>query len=115
MSSSSTKQLVQKGSNGEPDIYVDPPALRRVVADFNKHLPALANQAQTYAANTEYVDGEFGRLTFLAETQHVVDQYKDLRKKAIEALWESITLLALVGASLGAASDDYDRADGIIT
>ena len=110
---SGTKQLVQKGGgpNGA-DIYVDPEAIRAVVKDFKTHLPKLVQQIARYEAHTQFVDGEFGRLTFLDETRHVGEHYVEMRKKNLQALKNLAGNLAELAMAMDVAQQYYDQADG---
>ena len=110
---SPTKQLVQKGGgpNGA-DIYVDPEAIRTVVRDFKTHLPKLVAQISRYEAHTQFVDGEFGRLTFIPDTRQVGEHYVEMRKKNLQALKSLAGNLMELAMALDVAQQYYDQADG---
>jgi hypothetical protein len=114
MGSSTTKQLVQKGSGGKPDIYVDPEAIRAVVTEFKKHLPTLYRQIQEYKkdANTAYKWPDFGVMTFIPETGQIPGHYEDMRKKNFEYLDGVFGSLMNIALALDGTQQGYDIADG---
>ncbi len=110
---SKTKELLQKGADGAPDIYVDPTALRQVSSDFAKRLTPFFDRAKAFEKGTPHQDGEFGKLTFLDETRHVNDSYVKLQKDAVGSLGAAYELMGMIAEALSHAADQYDRADGV--
>ncbi len=111
---SGTKQLVQKGQNGKPDIFVDPPSIRVVLKEFNTYLPKLKQQIADYKKdiNTGYKWPDFGVMTFIPETGQIPGHYEDMRKKNSEYLDGLLGNLNMLGAALEAAHQYYDLLDG---